>query len=232
MEKEISKKKKKKPVKPRASSFLIMESKEEIEDKISKLKQDYDRLNQKTYTQLEEELFQYMEIDDANIYRKKMVGYLMPFSIHDKNSRIPPNSFPVKKDKKTAKEMHKILVQRYEELKKEKELKQIQEKNMLFEKRKKQFDEEKKKIQQKYNQKSKNDYIQLKKNEDDYLKEKNNKITWQQIQNCDYDTFMLNEKDNQKNNMDDIFTDKSNNFDDDEYLKNITQRKNIKEKRK
>ena len=235
--KETSKKKKKKIVKAKTSCFLIMDSKEEIEDKISKLKQDYDRLNQKTYSQLEEELYQYLEIDDANIYRKKMVGYLIPFSIHDKKSRIPPEMLQIKRDKKSLKEMHKILVQRHEELKKEKELKQIKEKNILFEKRKKQFNEESKKIQLKYNQKIKKDYIQIKKNEDDYLKVKNNKITWQQIQNSDYDTFMLNGKDNQKNNMDDIFTDKSNNFDDDEYLKNLGflqkyKKENIKVKAK
>jgi hypothetical protein len=88
--------------------------------------------------------------------------------------------------------MHKILVQRHEELKKEKELKQLKEKRILFEKRKKQFEIENKKIQQKMS--VKNDYIQFRKKEEDYQKEKNSKITWQQIQNCDYDNFILNEK--------------------------------------
>ena len=46
----------------------------------------------------------------------------------------------------------------------------------------------------------KNDYIQFRKKEEDYQKEKNSKITWQQIQNCDYDNFIMNKKSKKKNN--------------------------------
>ena len=224
--------KKTKLVKPKTNSFLMMETKEELEEKISKLTQDYNKLDQKTHTQLEEEFYQYLEIDDTNLYRKKMVGYIYPFQNRERISRFPLQSVarPVKRDPKMQKEMHKILVQRHEELKKEKELKQLKEKRILFEKRKKQFEVENKKIQQKMS--LKNDYIQFRKKEEDYQKEKNSKITWQQIQNCDYDNFILNEKDKNKNsNLDEIFTNKSNQFDGDDgdYLKNFRLKKGFSE---
>ena len=228
---KYKKTKKLKLIKPKTNSFLMMETKEELEDKISKLKEDYDKLNQKTEAQLEEEFYQYLEIDDANSYRKKMVGYIYPFQNREKPSRFPLQSVahPVKRDPKMQKEMHKILVQRHEEMKREKELKQMREKNILFEKRKKKFEVENKKIQQKMS--LKNDYLQKKKNEEDYQKEKMNKLTWQQIQNCDYDTFIINEKDRKKNNLDDIFTSQSNQFegDDADYLKNFRLKKGFNE---
>ena len=210
----------------------MMETKEELEEKITKLKQDYDKLNQKTNSQLEEEFYQYLEIDDINSYRKKMVGYIIPFLNREHSSRFPLQSVshPVKRDPKMQKEMHKILVQRHEELKREKELKQIKEKNILFEKRKKKFEVDNKKIQQKMSMK--NDYLQFKRNEEDYQKEKMNKLTWQQIQKSDYDTFILNERDKIKNtNLDDIFTNKSNQFDGDDgdYLKNFRLKKGFNE---
>ena len=216
-------------VKPKTNTFLMMETKEEIQEKINKLQQDYDKLNQKTNTQLEEEFYQYLEIDDMNSYRKKMVGFLIPFLNREHYSRFPLQSVarPVKRDPKMQKEMHKILVQRHEELKKEKELKQMKEKNMLFEKRKKKFEIESKKIQQKLSKK--NDYIQLKMNEEDYQKEKMNKLTWQQIQKSDYDTFIINEKDKIKNpNLDEIFTNQSNQFEEvGDYLKNFRIKPNV-----
>ena len=227
----IKKKKKIKLIKPKTNSFLMMETKEELEEKINKLKEDYDKLNQKTNAQLEEEFYQYLEIDDINAYRKKMVGYIYPFQNREMISRFPLQSVarPVKRDPKMQKEMHKILIQRHEDLKKEKELKQIREKNILFEKRKKKFEVENKKIQQKMS--LKNDYLQFKRNEEDYQKEKMNKLTWQQIQNCDYDTFIISEKDRKKNNLDEIFTSKNNQFegDDGDYLKNFRLKKGFSE---
>ena len=223
----VKSKKKTKLIKPKTSSFLIGESKEELESKISKLKEDYEKLNKKTNIQLEEEFYQYLELDDINSYRKKMFGFVIPFRTKDNNSRFPFRSVqnPPKQDLKTKKEMHKILVQRHEELIKEKEKKQKKEKDILFEKRMKKFEEDKIKIKQKMS--LKNDYLQMKKNEEDYQKEKINKLTWAQIQKSDYDTFILNEKDKNRNNFNDIFLSQSNQFegDDDDYLKNFKNNK-------
>ena len=220
-------KKKLKLVKPKTSTFLMAESKEDLEEKISKLKEDYDKLNKKTSTQLIEEFYQYLELDDINAYRKKMFGYVIPFRTKDNYSRFPIKSVqnPPKQNQKIKKEMHKILIQRHEDLVKEKEMKQIKEKNILFEKRMKKFEEDKKKIVHKMNMK--NDYLQMKKNEEDYQKEKINKLTWEQIQNCDYDTFILNEKDKNRNNFNDIFTNQNNQFegDDLDYLKTFKVKK-------
>ena len=223
---------KKKVIKPKTSTFLVPESKDELEQKISKLKEDYNKLNQKTNTQLEEEFYQYLELDDINAYRKKMFGYMIPFRTKANYSRFPVKSVqnpPAKQDPKIKKEMHKILVQRHNDLIKEKEMKQMKEKNILFEKRMKKFEEDKIKIQHKMSMK--NDYLQMKKNEEDYQKEKINKLTWEQIQNCDYDTFILNEKDKNRNNFNDIFTSKSNQFegDDADYLKNFKFQKGFNE---
>ena len=224
-------KKKIKLVKPKTSTFLMAESKEDLEEKISKLKEDYEKLNQKTNTQLMEEFYQYLELDDVNAYRKKMFGYVIPFRTKANYSRFPIKSVqnPPKQNPKIKKEMHKILVQRHEELIKEKEMKQIKEKNILFEKRMKKFEEDKKKIQHKLNMR--NDYLQMKKNEEDYQKEKINKLTWAQIQKCDYDTFILNEKDKNRNNFNDIFTSQSNQFegDDADYLKTFKIKKGFDE---
>ena len=222
---------KKKIIKPKTSSFLISETKEDLEQKILKLKEDYNKLNQKTNTQLEEEFYQYLELDDISAYRKKMFGYMIPFRTKANYSRFPVKSVqnPPKQDPKIKKEMHKILVQRHNNLIKEKEMKQIKEKNILFEKRMKKFEEDKIKIQHKMSMK--NDYLQMKKNEEDYQKEKINKLTWEQIQNCDYDTFILNEKDKNRNNFNDIFTSKSNQFegDDADYLQNFKFQKGFGE---
>ena len=77
----------------------------------------------------------------------------------------------------------------------------------------------------------KNDYLQKKKNEEDYQKEKINKLTWAQIQKSDYDTFILNEKDKNKNNFNDIFMSQSNQFegDDADYLKTFKVKKGFQE---
>ena len=212
----------------------MAESKEDLEEKISKLKEDYNKLNQKTSLQLIEEFQQYLELDDINAYRKKMFGYVIPFRTKENYSRFPVKSVqnPPKQNQKIKKEMHKILVQRHEDLVKEKEMKQIKEKNILFEKRMKKFEEDKIKIQHKMS--LKNDYLQMKKNEEDYQKEKINKLTWAQIQNCDYDTFILNEKDKNKNNFNDIFTSQSNQFegDDADYLKNFKVKKGFDDNNK
>ena len=56
----------------------------------------------------------------------------------------------------------------------------------------------------------------MKKNEEDYEKEKNNKLTWKLIQNCDYDTFLLNDKGKESgkhmNDINEIFSSQNNLF--------------------
>ena len=218
-------------IKSKTNVSLMTDTEDEIQAKISQLKNDYNSLKAKTEEQLEEEFYQYLEIDDPNLYRKKMVGYIYPFQSRENESRFPKKSVarPVIRDEKVQKEIHKTLVRRIENLKKEKEQRQKKEKEILFEKRKIKFKEDNKKLVDKINRK--NDYRQLKINEEDYQKQKLDKLTWKMIQTSDYDSFILNDKGKNKSNLDEVFTNESNLFegDDENFLKSFKIKKGIHE---
>ena len=68
-----------------------------------------------------------------------MIGYVLPFTIRGADTRNPEKNVnkPLPpRDPKAIREMHDILMKRHEDLKKAKEIKQMKEKNALFEKRK------------------------------------------------------------------------------------------------
>ena len=213
------------------SKYILTETEEECEEKISKLKIDYNKLKEKSESQLEEEFYQYLEIDEPNLYRKKMVGYLYPFHFRENVSRFPLKSVlhPVKRDPNVEKEYHKMLEKRHELMIKEKEIKQTKEKNILFEKRKKQFEENNRKLVEKLNKK--NDYKQFKLNEEDYQKEKMDRITWEIIQDSDYDTFLINDMEKTNQKFDNVFSENTDQLEGDfaEYLNNVTSRKKFNE---
>ena len=214
-------------IKPNKKIVLISEQKEELQEKIALLQKDYDILAKKTEAQLIEEFYQYLEIDDPNLYRKKMIGYIYPFRNREKASRFPLKSVmhPVKRDPKVEKELHNLLVKRHEDMKKEKEIKQQKEKNILFEKRKKKFEEENIKLFEKMSKT--NNYKQLKMESENYQKSKMNKLTWKMIQDCDYDSFILNiDKNNNKRNLKAIFNTESNGNEED-YLKSFKNKKEL-----
>ena len=215
---------------------ILLNNKEDLEGKIAKLKNDYNNLESKSLQQLEEELYIFLEIDDSSAYRKKMVGYVLPFAIREKDTRNPDKNVkhPIKFNPKNIKEMYNLLMQRSEDLKKEKELKKMKEKDIQFEKRKQKFNKEIKKLEKDYDSKINKNYQQIKKNEEDYLKEKTNKLTWQLIQNCDYQSFLSNEnlnvgKNRKKNklesHLDDIFVDQSNQLFDEDFINNVYSNK-------
>jgi len=218
-------------IKSKTNVSLMTDTEDEIQAKISQLENDYNCLKEKTNEQLEEEFYQYLEIDEPNLYRKKMIGYIYPFQNRENESRFPLKSVarPVIRDEKVQKEIHKTLVRRIENLKKQKEEKQKKEKEMLFERRKKKFEVDNKKLVDKINRK--NDYRQLKINEEDYQKQKLDKLTWKMIQTSDYDNFILNEKGKNKSNLDEVFTNESNLFegDDENFLKSFKIKKGIHE---
>ena len=211
---------------------IILNTKKELEEKISNLKQDYFNLENKSNEQLEEEFFINLEIDDSSLYRKKMVGYVQPFFTRGKDTRNPEKNVkhPIKFNPKNIRDMYDLLMQRSEDLKKEKELKKMKEKDLEFAKRKKKFNKEIKKLEKDYDYRIKKDYQQIKKSEEDYIKEKNSKLTWQLIQKCDYQTFLLNEDENKKkkntiqSNLDDIFVNQSNILfekDDEDFINKV-----------
>ena len=212
---------------------IIITTREGLEEKISKLQNDYSTLENKSLSVLEEEFYIYLEIDDSSIYRKKMVGYMHPFSVREKDTRNPDKNvkYPVKFDPKNVRDMYDLLMKRQDELKKEKELKKMKEKDIQYEKRKKKFQQEIKKLEKAYDVRLKKDnYIQIKKSEEDMLKDRNNKLTWQFIQKCDYNTFLMNDdgKNAKKNSiqsqLNDIFVNQSNQYfekDDEDFINQI-----------
>ena len=210
---------------------IILDTKEDLEGKIEKLKNDYEKLENKSLAQLEEELYIFLEIDDNSIYRKKMIGYVQPFLSRGKDNRnLEKNvKHPIKFNPKNVREMYDLLMQRSEELKKEKELKKMKEKDIQFEKRKQKFNKEIKKLEKDYDVRINKNYQQIKKNEEDYLKEKTNKLTWQLIQKCDYQTFLSNEdstigknhKKKKQSNLDEIFMDQKNQLFDEDFINNV-----------
>ena len=204
LNRNLKKKQIKKEEQPNISANVNTSTKEELEQKISQLKNDYAILEKKSQNQLQEEFYLCLGIDDSSIYRKKMKGYIQPFLIRGKDTRNPEKNvkYPIKFNPKNIRDMYDLLMQRQEDLKKEKELKKIKEKDIQFEKRKKKFSKEIKKLEKDYGDKIKKDnYQQIKKSEEDFLKEKNNKLTWNIIQKCDYQAFLLNEDDNNKNDL-------------------------------
>ena len=213
---------------------IILTTKEELEEKISKLQKDYMKLENKSVNQLIEELYIYLEIDDTSVYRQKMVGYTQPFLTRGKDTRNPEKNvkYPIKFNPKNIREMYDLLMKRNEDLKKENEIKKMKEKELEFEKRKRKFNKEIKKLEKDYGEKIKKDnYQQIKRSEEDYLKEKNNKLTWQLIQKCDYQNFLLNDDENKpyrknimQSNLEDIFVNKSNQLfekDDEDFINKV-----------
>ena len=229
--------KKKKKLKKEHKKNLMTETKEDLEEKISKLKTELKILEQKTEIQIVEDFYSYLELDDVTKYHKKMIGYIRPFQVREDDTRNPEKNVknPIKFNKQSIMRKYEYLIQRKEDIKKQKELQVIKERDIQFEERKKKFNRKLKKLEKDYDSKIKKDnYIQIKKNEEDYLKEKNSKLTWKFIQNNDYQAFLLNDQKNINNNLipsqlKDIFNNKNdyNNVgDDDDFINNIYSNKN------
>ncbi len=229
--------KKKKKLKKEHKKNLMTETKEDLEEKISKLKTELMILEQKTEIQIVEDFYSYLELDDVTKYHKKMIGYIRPFQVREDDTRNPEKNVknPIKFNKQSIMRKYEYLIQRKEDIKKQKELQVIKERDIQFEERKKKFNRKLKKLEKDYDSKIKKDnYIQIKKNEEDYLKEKNSKLTWKFIQNNDYQAFLLNDQKNINNNLipsqlKDIFNNKNdyNNIgDDDDFINNIYSNKN------
>ncbi len=212
------------------------------------MKNDFKILENKSLSQLEEEIYIFLEIDDNVAYRKKMKGHIQPFMTRGEDTRNPKKNvkYPIKFEPKNIRDMYDLLMQRAEDLKKENELKKMKEKDKQFEKRQKIFNKEIKKLEKDYDEKIKKDnYQQIKRNEDDYIKIKNSKLTWKIIQKSDYQTFLLNEDSIKNDNintsqkinktiqskLNDIFVNQSNEYfekDEEDFLKNIYSNQNIK----
>ena len=211
---------------------IIQITKEDLEEKISKLENELQILEQKTPEQITEDFYMYLELDDPSKYQKRMVGYTRPFLVREDDTRNPEKNVknPIKFNKQLIMKKYEYLLQRKDNIKKQKELENKKEKHIEYEERKKSFNKHLKKLEKDYDSRIKRDnYIQIKKDEEDYLKGKNNKLTWKYIQKNDYQAFLLNDEKNMNNNsmpsqLNDIFNknDFMNDFgDDDSFINKI-----------
>ena len=219
---------------------LKSESKELLEAKKSKLQNELMILEQKTESQILEDFYIFLELDDTAKCGKKMIGYTRPFAVREDDTRNPKKNVknPIKFNNQSIMRKYEYLLQRKDDIKKEKELNLIKEQDIKFEERKRKFNREIKKLEKDYDSKIKTDnYIQIRKNEEDYLKEKNSKLTWKYIQNSDYNAFLLNDEKNININtipsqLKDIFSDKNSFNNDDENFINKLYSKNDFNKKK
>ena len=145
-----------------------------------------------------QELYEYIEIDKPNEFRKKMIGFIVPFNIHYKPRFEKYPNFIKKKDFEEISEIQKIIRKNKLEMDKEEKLnQQIQRKNE-YENKIKKFKEDNKNLQKKMKDQMKGGkkYMQILKSQQDYKKEQENKITWEELINYDYDHFILNDQEN------------------------------------
>lgn len=95
---------------------------EQADEDIIKWKNEIKELKQKDFNELIEELYEYIEIDNEENYRRKMKGFILPFN-DGKMKKLPKIKVfnrPQKLDIKTAREIKMILDQRKYNLEKEK----------------------------------------------------------------------------------------------------------------
>ena len=72
---------------------------------MQKLKEEFIEISNKSHLQLIEKFYQYLEIDDENLYRKKMIGFILLLGIHDKN----PYRFPFKEKFQRMKNLNILI---------------------------------------------------------------------------------------------------------------------------
>ena len=211
---------------------ILSVTKEDLEEKIAKLEDDLLILEHKTFDQIIEDFYNYLELDDPTKYQKRMIGYTRPFLVREDDTRNPEKNVknPIKFNKQLIMRRYEYFIQRKDNIKKQKELEHLKEKNIKYEERKKSFNKHLKKLEKDYDSRIKKDnYIQIKRNEEDYIKGKNNKLTWKLIQKNDYQAFLLNDQKNININsvpsqLKDIFNknDYMNDFgDDDSFINQI-----------
>ena len=247
--KSESKKDSKKKGKADSQKLLLEKQEEDLTRKISELQNELSILEQKKENEVLEDFYIYMELDDFSKCQKKMKGFTRPFMVREDDTRNLKQNVknPIKFNKQSIMRRYEYLIQRKDDIKKQKELQILKEKNLKYEERKKSFNKQLKKLEQNYDSKIRKDnYIQIKRSEDDYLKGKNNKLTWNFIQNNDYQRFLLNDERNISNNnnpsqLNNIFNNKSdyiNNLEDDEdfinkiFSNKITNQKTSSDKSK
>jgi hypothetical protein len=169
-----------------------------LEKEVEETQTNIKELKAKTLDTLIEELFDYIGLDSNNSYRTKMKGFLLPFSSHNKQYRIPPDLLmkKVKKlDARTADEIKRIITERKIEKIRENEEKEKLQKLMAFEQRKKLNKMNRQIIKHIEEGQQQKNYTDLAHKHENFEKEKESKITWDQLENLKFDHFITNRDD-------------------------------------
>ena len=179
------------------NQFVYLSKRKKVDEEISKLKYQYDKLNKFTNNQIKDTFYELLGLNQKYIYKKKMKGFLIPFQIHDKTSRIPINSIDYKINNNS--EIKRLLQFQKEEKEKFKLSKKIINDDLMYQNKLKLFQENNKKLElHAIDRQKENKYSNIMKKRivETQLKEeeKKNKISWNSL-NMKYN--LRNEK--QKN---------------------------------
>ena len=183
------------------NKIILYNNKEELSNEISQLLLDLEKLKNKNFTVLLEELYDFLEIDSPQKYRNKMKGFLLPFSTHDKFSREQPinnnNNNRNRLNSQNNKKIREILINKYNEKINAKKLKEKREKEILFEKKIINFQEKNRLLSE--HLKGKKNYINIMKEKEEIKKKKKNVFTWDDIEKLNSDNILLNNNNNNNN---------------------------------
>ena len=209
---------------PQVTQPKVVEPSSEISERINQLSKDFEKLEQKTSIQLEEELYLYMEIDNPNQFHKKLIGFSLPYN--------NPEKFNLKTNKR-IKEINEIINEKSAALNKQKLLEKELKKEINYKEKTKKFLKVNEQLYKHCIQKgSKKNYLQLSQNKQEFEINTENQISWDKIMKMDFFEIMLNndyEKKHANPNIKEIFDKKLNNINEDDkefydhYCKSIKQ---------
>ena len=130
--KSESKKDSKKKGKADSQKLLLEKQEEDLTRKISELQNELSILEQKKENEVLEDFYIYMELDDFSKCQKKMKGFTRPFMVREDDTRNLKQNVknPIKFNKQSIMRRYEYLIQRKDDIKKQKEINHI--KNSYF----------------------------------------------------------------------------------------------------
>ena len=165
------------------------------EEEINAIKKNIFELKKKSKTDLIEDLYDFIEIFDQKNYQKKMKGFINPFSSEKINGRGEGQlKGIVKFDAATSENIKKIIKERkqqkIEKIEKIEKLKSQEGKKKIILKNKDKniFVKEKAKLK----------YADIQRKQNNITKEKETKLTWDQVENLNFNHFVTDRDDDFK----------------------------------
>ena len=214
------------PPKPKSVKFSLQyqttlreytERKTEIQSLLINLRSDYTKLCNKSYPQLQEELYQHIQIDNAKQYKSKMNGFI-PL-------KVKPIQITQSNTLKSS-DVVALLIQRRDERETQRRLKEENDKRILFEAKKKKLKEKTDAVMRNAEKKMmKPRYVVKAVEKNDYQKGKTNTVSWNELNNMDYDAFILD-----ANKGDEVNRYMFNENSDDDSEEELLQHLRLKEK--